>query len=430
MKLNTTIANQYRTASFAVLTAFAIFACPALSFAAPPTTVYAGTGGGLLKSTDGGMTWTNISPAGGFQYNQVTSLAIDPVNTQTIYVGASGNLYKTTDGGTHWTEIDNGMPANPRSNFTSIVIDPTNTSTIYAASGGALQGTVYKSTNAGGNWTNIGAGIPLAPTCTGCTPSILSVNGLAIDPTNPKILYEVGTDGTETAKTTNGGNSWNALALGGNQTVAIDPANPNTVFFSGAFGITETTDGGNTFKQFLTPPQVGKILIVNGLAIDPSNPTTVYAGAGATIYKSTATPPAFNVFGAGLSDPNADMWAMAVDPANSQTVYAATSNGMYVSNNAGSTWTGPTTPASAHAAVAIAFEPNGVQGAVFQAAEDAATQLIDEVTSSPFGAFSCGLLDVLNNEIPLFVNWGVLSSAQGQALQAQIQPVLSAAPCK
>jgi photosystem II stability/assembly factor-like uncharacterized protein len=427
MNLTTAIADRFRIASFAVLTTFLAF--PTLGVAAPPTTVYAGTEGGLLRSTDGGSTWTNISPAGGFPGGQVTSLAIDPINTQTIYVGASGNLYKTTDGGTHWTAINNGLPAGPRSNFSAIVIDPTNTSTIYASSGDVLQGSVYKSANAGASWTNIGADMPLLPTCTGCTPSILSVDDLAIDPTNPQTLYLVGTDGTETSKTTNGGGTWTALPNGGSQTVAIDPSNPSTVYFSGVGGISVTTDGGNTFTSFLTPQQTGTFLFVYGLAIDPSNPTTVYAGAGDTLYKSTTTPASFATFGSGLGNSAAGIWALAVDPANSQTVYAATLKGVYVSTNGGSTWTGPTTPASDYAAITLAMEPNGAQGAVFQATESAITQLIKEVTSSPFGAFSCGLLQVLNNEIPLFVNWGVLSAAQGQALQAQIQPVLAAAPC-
>lgn len=424
-----TISNHLQTAKFVVLTTLLIFVCPAFSLAAPPTTVYAGTGGGLLKSTDGGMTWTNLSPAGGFPGMQVTSVAIDPVNAQIIYAGASGNLYKTTDGGTHWTAINTGLPAGPRSNFSAIVIDPTNPNTIYAASGEALQGSVYKSTNAGASWTDIGTGrVPLAPPCMGCTPAILSVDGLAIDPTNPQTLYLAGTDGTESSKTTDGGNTWAALPSGGSQNVVVDPASPSTVWFSGAFGIAMTTDGGSTFTSFLTPSQIGQILVVNGFALDPNNPATVYAGAGETLYKSTTTPPAFAAYGAGIPA-GVDIRALAVDPANSQTVYAGTLKGVFVSTDGGGSWTGPTTSATDYAAWTFAMQPNTAQGATFQATETAVTQLINSV-NSPAGAFSCFVLQGLDHDIPLFENLGLLSSAQGQALLGQMQPVLAAPPCK
>ena len=423
MYLRTTIAN--RTASVAALTTFILIAaCPALCLAAPPTAIFAGTSGGLLKSTNGGATWTNISPAGGFTGTQVTAVAIDPVHIQTIYVAASANLYKTTDGGTHWTEIDNGLPSGPLSNFGAIVIDPTNPSIVYAGSGETLAGSIYKSTNGGASWTNVGGGVPLT------AGSVLSLGGLAIDPTHPKTLYLGGYDGTPMAKTTDGGATWAHIANGFVQTIAVNPASPSTVYFSGPFGISMTTDGGSTFTSFLGPGQVGQILIVNGLAIDPSNPATVYAGAGDTIYKSTATPPSFAVFGSGLGSSAVTIRALTVDPANPLTVYAATNKGVYVSTDGATSWSGPVTPAADLAALALAMEPNATQGAVFQEIENAVTQLIGDVGTSPSGVLSCFLLQALENEIPLLENWGLLSSAQGQALQAQIQPVVSTAPCK
>jgi hypothetical protein len=420
MTLQTIVANKLRTASFAVLTTCLIVACPALSLAAP-TTIYAGTEGGILKSTNGGATWTNLTPTGGFP-GTVNAIAIDPVNTQTIYVGAAGELYKATDGGTHWTAINNGIPGG-LSIITSIAIDPTNTSIVYATSGDTLAGSLYKSTNGGASWKNLGANIPLPH------GAALSVNYVAIDPTNHNTLYLTGSLGTPQAKSTDGGATWTTIATGFYQTIAIDPANPSTVYFSGPFGIDLTTNGGNTFTQYLTLGPQNQILIVDGLAIDPNHTSTVYAGAGNALYKSTATPPSFALL-ASIGTSANNIRALIVDPANSQTVYAATNQGVFVSTDAGSTWTGPVTPAGDQAAEAFAMEPNGAQGEVFQLTENAVTQLINEIGNSPFGAFSCALLQALNNQIALFVDWGVLSSAQGQALQAQIQPVLSAAPCK
>ncbi len=50
-----------------------------------PTTVYAGTGGGLFKSVDGGRSWTASNT--GLTSTTVYALAVDPVTPTTVYAG-------------------------------------------------------------------------------------------------------------------------------------------------------------------------------------------------------------------------------------------------------------------------------------------------------------------------------------------------------
>src|SRR6478735_1880997 len=58
-----------------------------------PTTIYAGTyGGGVFKSTDGGLTWNAVGPG----YVNVSSLLVDPRTPTTVYAGIdAGVIYKT-----------------------------------------------------------------------------------------------------------------------------------------------------------------------------------------------------------------------------------------------------------------------------------------------------------------------------------------------
>jgi hypothetical protein len=75
-------------------------------------TLYAGTQDGLVpKSTDGGATWTPSVSAG----RPVLTLAIDPSNPATVYAGAgepmpewpsfaTGGLLKSTDSGLTWND--------------------------------------------------------------------------------------------------------------------------------------------------------------------------------------------------------------------------------------------------------------------------------------------------------------------------------------
>ena len=113
-----------------------------------PSIVYVGTGepnnrqtssfgDGIYKTTDGGKTFTNI----GLRETQtIARIVIDPKNPETVYVASPGHLFgpnpergifKTTDGGKTWDKIkfiDNDT------GFTDIAIDHTNPNVLYAAS--------------------------------------------------------------------------------------------------------------------------------------------------------------------------------------------------------------------------------------------------------------------------------------------------------
>src|SRR2546425_1282438 len=90
-----------------------------------PNTVYAGTGGGVFKSTDGGGSWTDTGlPA------SVFALAIDPTSPSTLYAAGVGGLFKSTDGAGSWSPVstlpDLGL-------ILALAIDPASPGTVYAA---------------------------------------------------------------------------------------------------------------------------------------------------------------------------------------------------------------------------------------------------------------------------------------------------------
>lgn len=132
--------------------------------------VYIGTpDGGLWQSSDGGQTlWsplTDFLPALG-----VSAIAIDPVNTSTIYIGtgdadASGagglvsdsrsvGILKSTDGGGTWSMTGMNWDVTTPTKISRINIHPTNPTQILAATGVGIQ----RSTDAGANWTIVQAG--------------------------------------------------------------------------------------------------------------------------------------------------------------------------------------------------------------------------------------------------------------------------------
>lgn len=132
------------------------------ALAADPTNalvIYAGAaGGGVWKSTDGGSTW---SPLTDFQPTlAIGALAIDPSNTQTIYAGTgeanrcadcqdSQGILKSTDGGSTWTLLGQVGFGGGGLAVAALVVDRTNSNHILAATNVGL----VQSNDGGASWS-------------------------------------------------------------------------------------------------------------------------------------------------------------------------------------------------------------------------------------------------------------------------------------
>ena len=165
-----------------------------------PGTLYAARPRQLIKTPDGGATWT----AGNVPSDVVASIAVDPSNPSTVYIGTfdddsdGSGLWKSVDGGQSFTLASRGLftPPARMPSIPAVAIDPVNTSILYAAA--ALK--VFKSTNAGADWAPSGmAGF--------------EVTALAIDPTNSSVIY-AGTIRDGVFKSTNAGATWTAVNRG------------------------------------------------------------------------------------------------------------------------------------------------------------------------------------------------------------------------
>ncbi len=145
--------------------------------------------GTLVKSTDGGATWTGIKPASG---PWVTPYIMNPSNASIIY-GGYDDVYKSINGGSSWMNM--GV-----SGTSAMAIGTNNTNTVYAASGTSI----WRSDNAGTNWTLINAGL-----------SSNSVSSIAVNPDNSMdVFVTVGNyiAGQKVYESSNGGASWTNIS--------------------------------------------------------------------------------------------------------------------------------------------------------------------------------------------------------------------------
>jgi hypothetical protein len=123
---------------------------------ATPRTVYAATPYEVLKSVDGGESWTTILAA---DLHFDSALTIDPRNALRLYVGAIGGLLTTADGGASWTYAPLPGLAVAR----SIAVNPA-TSDLYVASSPSefsVPDRVVAGPAGGTSWTYLSEALPL-----------------------------------------------------------------------------------------------------------------------------------------------------------------------------------------------------------------------------------------------------------------------------
>jgi photosystem II stability/assembly factor-like uncharacterized protein len=253
-----------------------------------------GTGGGILRSQDGGQTWTTLANAT-FDRAALGSLAVDPTNSSTLYLsvwGASngGGVYKSTDGGATW----NNTTSFHFGGASDLVIDPAHPQTLYAGLVSGASAGIYKTTDGGNSWELLKNGV-LSGKAIGATIR------LALAPSAPNTVYATvfdpalggGNNGgglPHRYRTTDGGNSWRPLAATpGNPEdrswhvlLAVDPANSQDVFANDAYAAYRSQDGGKIWV--LASAHLGGDDFV-GLAFDRAGGWDLFGDR--SVYRST-----------------------------------------------------------------------------------------------------------------------------------------------
>jgi hypothetical protein len=133
-------------------------------------TIYCSSGGGgVWKSTNGGLNWDCMTDKSPWITGSVGAIAIDPTSHNTVYVGTGDfvstrdnltqGIMKSTDGGTTWTNLTPSVLGISDCAISQIIVDPDNTSILLCSTGNSPTGGiggVFRSTNGGVTWTNTG----------------------------------------------------------------------------------------------------------------------------------------------------------------------------------------------------------------------------------------------------------------------------------
>ncbi|MEZ4775317.1 MAG: T9SS type A sorting domain-containing protein [Bacteroidia bacterium] len=334
--------------------------------------LYFGTG--IWKSTDNGDTWTFLgnSNTGSLESfdncaDFISKLVVDPTNGD-IYAAALGEILRSQDGGSTWSLVLGPGCGSP-SNMTDIVV--TSTGRLYAAFSGVLSSTidgVWTSTTGDvASWTRIaGNGTPGTWSTSGNYGRVV----LAIAPSNENILYalydnDFSSDCAGTAGVEADFFQWNQ----GTTTWTDLSANlPDE---------TGCSDGNDPFAI-----QGGYDLVV---AVKPDNASTVFVG-GTNIYRSTdgftSTSNTTRIGGyantsgyAKYTNHHPDIHALTFAPNNNDVLYSGTDGGIHSADITAGTpsWTSLNNDYVTYQYYHVAIDPTTGSDVVIGGAQDNGT---------------------------------------------------------
>ena len=287
-----------------------------------PSTLYIGAStGGILKTTDLGLTWTNL-------FNDVPvisvgDLAIDPNDDQVIYCGTGeansasfsflGNgMYKSVDGGTTWQHI--GLVNSAY--IGRVVVDYSNSQRVFVAACGNLftsndERGIYRSENGGQSWQRV---LYLNDSTSGID--------LVQDPIHPQVVYA---------------SMWERIR-----------GLTYRRSFGESSGIWKSIDGGTTWTEMTNGLPQGSNVGRIGIAVAKSNPDILYAfydldNYEVAVYKSINAGQLWTRTNDGaLYNMNSNFgWyfgQVRVDPSNANRVFVMGVN-LFRTDNGGSSWT-------------------------------------------------------------------------------------------
>ncbi len=323
-----------------------------------PSVFYMGTtGGGVWRTEDYGESWENLTD-GEIAVGSIGAVAVALSDPKVIYVGTGsacirGNVstgrgvYKSVDRGRTWSFI--GLKESGQ--IGRVRVHPQDANLVYVAALGHAFGPnpergLFRSRDGGQTWQKV----LFVSDSTG-------VVDLAMDPTNPRILFAAAWRGERQPwavisgsgdgglyRSRDGGDTWEKVTNGlpggivGRIGVAIAASNPRRIYavvqHGEAGGLYRSDDGGESF-QYVNQERllIERAWYYGHIYVDPKDANTVYI-LTTRLYKSTDGGRSFSPVPQPHGD-NHDLW---INPDDPRIIASSHDGGVAVTVTGGKTW--------------------------------------------------------------------------------------------
>jgi photosystem II stability/assembly factor-like uncharacterized protein len=206
---------------------------------------------GILKTTDGGASWTNSLDWSYQQQRGIWAVNINPLNPNTVWAGTTEGTYRSYDAGATWARVHDVVMA------MDLVINPIDTNIVITGNGNfASSGFgLYRTSDGGSSWTQITSGLP---------PYFEGKIQLDIYKADPNIVYaSIGNgfyvnynNASWFCRSTDAGLNWEVRSTTDyskwqgwfSHDVAVDQSNPDNLIIIG-IEVYKSTNGGSTIIQ-------------------------------------------------------------------------------------------------------------------------------------------------------------------------------------
>jgi photosystem II stability/assembly factor-like uncharacterized protein len=322
----------------------------------------------LMRSDDGGATWTDLMRTDtpnymAFQGDYDTTLIVDPSNPSVVYAGGAAGpafgeppaVIRSADGGVTWSDLDlTGVAVTPHADHHGIAFD---------ANGNLLDG------NDGGLF-RLDSASPVAWSDLNGNLNTIQFEGGDISPTGPNVA--IGGSQDNGTMLYSGDPLWSQTDGGDGGWAKFSPTNPNRVYHqapAGSFGtgfFRRSDDGGNTWVS-KTTNLVADINNQNFYApfvVDPGNGDRVLYGTD-RVWETTTGGDSWAPISPVLTGANID--AIGVAAGNANTVYAsfggqfANTSRIFVTADHGATWVEHDLPAGSGRVADLEVDPTNPQ---------------------------------------------------------------------
>ena len=316
--------------------------------------------GGVWRTTNGGQTWENLTD-GKSDISSVGAITVAPSDANVIYVGTGESqlredltfgtgMYRSTDAGQSWQHL--GL--SDAQQITDIVVDPRDADRVYVSAIGHAFGPnaergVFRTLDGGRSWKKV----LFVDDSTGA-------QDLAIDPSNPRVLYaafykfqrtpwsmDAGGGKSGLWKTTDGGDTWTEISKApglprsvlGKIGIDVSRANPRRLYASveapdSTGGLFRSDDAGASWERMNDDARLWvRNWYYSTVTADPKDENTVYV-MNLTILKSIDGGKTFNE----VDVQHGDTHILWIDPADPKRMILGDDGGAAVTFDGAATW--------------------------------------------------------------------------------------------